>query len=308
MTQAAPFGANSRIGFIGLGSMGGGMARCLLRKGYQLDVYARRPEVAQALKQAGSNVAAKPADMAGCDLVFLCLPDAPAVEEVLFGADGLAAVLRPGSCVVDTSTIASTSARAIGAKLAERGVSFLDAPVTGGQQGAEAGTLGTMVGGPLEVLEACRDVMGAFCKTITHVGALGAGQTVKACNQVAVNGALLGVADAMLLARQEGVDLNVMRDVLLGGAARSFSLENHGARIISGNFKPGFRTRLMRKDVRLALDIAKASGTVLPTATLAEGLLNDWCESGHADWDWSSVALLVQQRSGLPVAKEQAPS
>ncbi|RYY91421.1 MAG: NAD(P)-dependent oxidoreductase [Comamonadaceae bacterium] len=308
MTARAPYGTGSRIGFIGLGSMGGGMARCLLRKGHGLTVYARQAAVGRALEVAGATVGGTPAALGTCDLVFLCLPDAAAVEDVLFGADGLAAALQPGSCVVDTSTIASTSAKAIAARLAERRVEFLDAPVTGGQQGAEAGTLGAMVGGPADTVEACREVMGAFCKTVTHVGALGAGQTVKACNQVAVNGALLGVADAMALARQEGVDLAVVRDVLLGGAARSFSLENHGARLLVGNFKPGFRTRLMRKDVRLALDTAKAGGTTLPTATLAEGLLDAWCESGHADWDWSSVALLVQQRSGQKVPSTQEPS
>jgi 2-hydroxy-3-oxopropionate reductase len=125
--------------------------------------------------------------MAGCDLVFLCLPDAPAVEEVLFGADGLAARCAPAAAWWTPAPSHRRRRAPSAQRLAERGVSFLDAPVTGGQQGAEAGTLGTMVGGPLEVLEACRDVMGAFCKTITHVGALGAGQTVKACNQVAVS-------------------------------------------------------------------------------------------------------------------------
>jgi len=301
MTGRHPFGTHSRVGFIGLGVMGGGMSRCLLRKGHRLTVHARRSKVAQDFAQAGAQVAGNPAALGACELVFLSLPDASAVEEVLFGPEGLAAALQPGSCIVDTSTISAQSARDIGNRLAQRGVVFLDAPVSGGQQGAESGTLGAMVGGPKDVVDACRDVMGAFCKTITHVGELGAGQTVKACNQVAVAGALLGVADAMALARKEGVDLALMREVLLGGSARSFSLEKHGPRIIDGSYAPGFRARLMLKDLRLALEAARAAGAVLPATEVAERLLGQLCESGRADWDWSALALLAQQRSGLPI-------
>jgi len=133
------------------------------------------------------------------------------------------------------------------------------------------------------------------------VGAVGAGQAVKACNQVAVAACLLGVADAMTLAMKEGVDPSVMRDVLLGGTGRSFSMESHGPRVIQNNYKPGFRARLMRKDLRLALESAKGSGAVLPAAQLAERLLDELCESGRADWDWSALALRVQAMSGLPV-------
>jgi 2-hydroxy-3-oxopropionate reductase len=308
MKLRGPIGAGSRIGFVGLGVMGSGMARCLLRKGYGLQVHARRPQVAQAFEQAGAKVATDAAALADCDLVFLSLPDAAAVEEVLFGANGLAAALKPGACVVDTSTIAASSARDIGARLAKRDVAFLDAPVSGGQQGAESGTLGCMIGGPAEAVEACREVMGAFCKTLTHVGELGAGQTVKACNQVAVAGALMGVADAMALARKEGVDLAQMREVLMGGSARSFSLEKHGPRIIDSSYTPGFRARLMRKDLRLALDGARAAGASLPATELAERLLDELCEGGRSDWDWSALALVVQQRSGLPVPESQEPT
>ncbi|AEG93814.1 NAD(P)-dependent oxidoreductase [Ramlibacter tataouinensis] len=308
MSLRGPFGPHSAIGFVGLGVMGGGMARCLLRKGCRLQVYARQPQVAQAFAQAGAQVAGQVSALGACDLVLLSLPDAAAVQQVLFGAGGLAAALQPGSCVVDTSTIAATSAREFGARLRERGIWFLDAPVSGGQQGAEAGTLGCMVGGPAEAVEACREVMGAFCKTLTHVGELGAGQTVKACNQVAVAGALLGVADAIALARQQGVDPALMREVLLGGSARSFSLEKHGPRIIEGSFTPGFRAQLMRKDLRLALETVQAGGGVLPAAALAERLLDELCEGGRADWDWCALALQVQQMNGMPIPRQQEPS
>jgi 2-hydroxy-3-oxopropionate reductase len=285
-----------RIGIVGLGSMGAGIAHNLLKKGHALSLFARQPAAAAPFVQAGAQAFSSAAAMAReCDLVFLSLSDAAAVEAVLFGDEGLAQGLKPGSCVVDTSTIAATSARAFGERLQALGISFLDAPVSGGQGGAQAGTLGCMIGGPSEIIDACREVMGAFCKVITRVGDLGAGQTVKACNQVAVVGALLGVADAMALARAQGVDPALMRDVLLGGTGRSFSLESHGPRIIEGNFKPGFRATLMRKDLRIALDTARATGAVLPMAAMAERMLDALCDSGRADLDWSAIALETQK-------------
>jgi 2-hydroxy-3-oxopropionate reductase len=303
MSETPRFDSAAPVGFVGLGSMGGGMVRCLLRKGWQVRVFARRPEAAQALVEAGAVAVGSIAALGReCRLVILSLPDATAVEEVLFGADSLADAMAPGSCVVDTSTIGATSVQAFGARLRERAVSLLDAPVSGGQQGAEAGTLGCMVGGDAASVDACRPALESFCKAITHVGALGAGQTVKACNQVAVAGALMGVADALALARLQGVDPAVMRDVLLGGSARTFSLEKHAPRIIDGDFAPGFRARLMRKDLRLALDTARAGDAVLPATVLAEQLLNDLCETGRGDWDWCALALRVQELSGLSVA------
>lgn len=302
MSAFKSFDSRTAIGFIGLGSMGAGMAHCLLRKGYPLRVFARTSQAEAPFLSAGASGAPSPAALGGqCELIFLSLPDAVAVEHVLFGADGLASGLKPGSLVVDTSTIAAHSARAFGQRLREQGVELVDAPVSGGQQGAEAGTLGCMAGGLAEVVAACCEVMSAFCKTITHVGELGAGQAVKACNQVAVAGALLGVADALALARSQGVDPAVVLQVLMGGAARSFSLEKHGPRIIAGEFKPGFRARLMRKDLRIALETARAGGATLPAAAVAEQLLDAFCEDGRGDWDWCGVALQVQKGSGMQV-------
>jgi 2-hydroxy-3-oxopropionate reductase len=308
MTITSMNGANMRIGLVGLGSMGAGIARNLLQKGYRLHVYARRAEAAAPFAQAGAGVAPTPQSLGrACELVFLSVSDAAAVEEVLFGAQGLAQGLQRGSCVVDTSTIAAGSAREFGTKLQERGIAFLDAPVSGGQAGAEAGTLGCMVGGQVEVVQACREVMSAFCKTITHVGELGAGQTVKACNQVAVAGAMLGVADAIALARAQGVDPALMREVLLGGTGRSVPLERMAPRIIEGEFKPGFRAQLMRKDLRIALDTARAKGGTLPAAQVAERLLDEMCTSGRGDWDWCALALEVQKGFGLPMPGKTSP-
>ncbi|MDB5899533.1 MAG: TsaR [Ramlibacter sp.] len=291
------FGKDARIGFIGLGVMGAGMAHCLLRAGHGLQVYARNPERTEAFVAAGAQAAPSAEELGRrCELVFLCLSDDAAVEQVLFGAQGLAGGLAAGSCVVDTSTIAAASARAFGEQLQARGIHLLDAPISGGQQGAESGTLTAMIGGEAEVLAACREVMAAFCKTMTHVGALGAGQTVKSCNQVAVAGAMAGVADAIALAIAQGVDPKVMRDVVLAGTGRSFAMEKHGLRIIEGDTKPGFRARLMRKDLRIALATARAAGATLPAATLVEQLVNELCESGQGEADWCAIGRLVQQK------------
>lgn len=290
---------DATVGFIGLGSMGGGMGQCLLRRGFRVHVHARRPEVLPPFVQMGA-VAHDSAAALGrsCDIVVLSLSDALAVEAVLFGNDGLAQGLKRGTFVIDTSTIAATSAQDIGGRLAAQGVAFVDAPVSGGQAGAEAGTLACMVGGETSHVEACHAVLSTFCQVVTHVGPLGAGQTVKACNQIAVAAAMLGVADALALARAQGVDPNLMRDVLLQGSARSFPLEKHAPRIIQESFKPGFRARLMRKDLRLALDTARASGTELTAAPIAERLLDAMCNRGRGDWDWCGVALEVGKSTG----------
>lgn len=288
-------GKNEPVGFIGLGVMGGGMARCLVRAGWQVQVFARRDDAAKPVVEAGAQRAASPAALApACRLVFLCLSDDAAVEQVLFGPQGLAEGLSAGAIVVDTSTIAATSARRFAQKLAEQGVTLLDAPVSGGQAGAESGTLACMIGGPAEAVDACREAMSAFCKAVTHVGDVGAGQTVKACNQVAVASALLGVADAIALARSQGVDPAVMREVLMGGTARSFPLEKHGARIIEGDFKPGFRAKLMRKDLRIAIETARAAGLGLQGAVLAERLVGELCDAGEGESDWVAVGKVVQ--------------
>ena len=153
-----------------------------------------------------------------------------------------------------------------------------------------------MAGGDRQVVDACREVMAAFCKTVTHVGGVGAGQTVKACNQVAVAGALLGVADAMALATAQGVDPAVMRDVLLAGTARSFALEKHGQRMIEGDVKPGFRAKLMRKDLGIALRTAADAGTALQSAPVAERLLGELVARGQGELDWSAIGGLVREK------------
>lgn len=291
------FGKDTSIGFIGLGAMGMPMAGWLRQRGWSLQVYARRDDPAHRLVSAGAKRAQSPRALGSASgLVLLCLSDDEAVEQVLFGPEGVEQGIARGSVIVDMSTIGAHSARRFAKRLEGRGVAFLDAPVSGGQMGAVAGTLACMIGGHEPAVEAVREVLSAFCRSVTHVGDVGAGQIVKACNQVAAACALLGVADAIALARSQGVDPEVMRQVLLSGTARSFVLEKDGQRIIEGSFQPGFRAQLMRKDLRLALEAVRGHAELLATP-LAESLLNELCEAGGAEMDWSAVGSFAQRRN-----------
>jgi 2-hydroxy-3-oxopropionate reductase len=289
--------STTKVGFIGVGAMGGGMAACLLAKGWDVEFYSRQPQRGTALAAAGATRATSVSTLGHkCRLIFLCLPDASTVEHVVLAQ--LIDFLEPGSCVVDTSSTSASTAREVGRRLHERGCRFLDAPVSGGQPAAQEGRLTCMVGGEQSVLDACREPLDAFCQSITHVGPVGSGQIVKGCNQVAVAGALLGVADAVALAAAQGLDPFVMREVLLKGTASSMVLNRHAPKIIERQFAPGFRAELMRKDLRTALQSAKEVNVNLPVTRLAAYLLDCLCASGFSEWDWSAVALTAQWQSG----------
>ncbi len=303
-----PFTTADRVGFVGLGVMGRGMARCLLRSGYSVAASTRRTEIAKSFRAEGVEITPNAGSLGqSCRLVVLCVSDAPAVEDVLFGPDGLASRLAAGACVIDTSTIAPASARDFGTRLAERGIHLLDAPITGGQEGAARGTLTCMVGGSEAVFEACRAPASTFASNYFYAGAQGAGQAVKACNQVMVTNTLLGVAEAIVLARSQGVDPKLMREILLTGSARSMVLEKHTKKLLDESFTPGFRTSLMRKDLRLALATALDAGATLPGAERAESLLDAMCNAGRADWDWCAIALELQREAGLDAPQRIEP-
>lgn len=302
------FGTATRIGFIGLGVMGNGMARCLLRQGHALTVTTRKPSVAAQFEALGVEVAQNAAAVGvRCPLVFLCLSDAAAVEQVLFGPQGLASSLARGACVVDTSTISADQARGFATRLQAQGAHYLDAPISGGQAGAEQGILSCMVGGTAEALAACRGPISAFAKNIFHAGPSGAGQAVKACNQVAISSALMGISEALVLARTQGVDPHLMREILLAGTAKSTALERHTLRAIDGNFTPGFRTALMRKDLNLALATGRAENAAMPATELVASMLDAMCAQGRAEWDWCALTLHLQQLAGLPTQQEIEP-
>lgn len=263
----------TRVGFIGLGIMGAPMAANLLRAGFDVTVWNRSPSRTAPLLEAGANGADSPADVAAASEVTLsCVTNSGDVEEVALGPNGVIEGAKPGSAYIDCSTIAPETARKVAAALAKRGVAMLDAPVSGGDIGAQAGTLAIMVGGEEETFERCLPVLQAMGKTIVHVGPSGAGQVVKLCNQIAGALNLLAAAEAIGLARRAGVDPNKMLEVVSAGAAGSWMLSNLAPRAVRGDYAPGFMVDLMQKDLRLVLDAANETHTPLPGAALVSQL------------------------------------
>lgn len=249
------------VGFIGLGIMGQGMARNLLAAGHDLLVYNRTAAKTVPLEQAGARVADSPRELAAqCDTVLLCVSDTPDVEQVIFGADGLSEGLRAGSTVVDTSTVSPEATRRWADRLAESDVRFVDAPVSGGSEGAASGTLSVMVGGTEEAVAAARPYLEAIGRSITHLGPAGAGQTCKLANQILVVVNMLGVAEALLFAKAGGIDLDKTLEAVTGGAAGSWMLANRGPQVVDRDWRPGFTIDLQQKDLRLVQQAADAMG------------------------------------------------
>jgi 3-hydroxyisobutyrate dehydrogenase len=262
-----------RVGFIGLGIMGGPMAANLLAAGYELTVWNRTAAKTEPLAAAGARMAGSPAEVAAAsEVTFTCVTASADVEAVVLGPGGVIEGATPGSIVVDCSTIAPATARKVHARLAERGVAMLDAPVSGGDVGAKAGALAIMVGGDAETFERALPVLRAIGKTIVHVGPPGAGQVVKLCNQVAGGLNLLAMAEAISLCRRSGVDPAKMLEVVSAGAAGSWMLQHLGPRAVAGDFAPGFMVDLMQKDLGLVLEAAHETHTPLPGSALVRQL------------------------------------
>lgn len=259
----------ARIGFIGIGTMGREMARNLLKGGHQVAAYDVRRAAAEELVADGATVAASVADASrAADMVITMLPDTPQVEETVFGPGGMLQEPPAGKLMIDMSTIAPQATQKMSAALAAVGVTLLDAPVSGGPVGAKNATLSIMVGGPEQALARARPAFDAMGKTIVHVGASGAGQIAKLCNQVIVGINLQGVCEALALGRAAGADLVKLREVLLGGSAASWMLQNLGPAMIEKDDRAGFRIDLMLKDLRLANELAFSLGVPLPGAGL----------------------------------------
>jgi 3-hydroxyisobutyrate dehydrogenase len=258
-----------RIGFIGLGIMGSGMAANVLRAGFPLTVWNRTHTKTELLAAAGASAARSPAELAAAsDIIITCVSDTLDVEAIILGQEGVVQGARPGSLVIDMSTISPASTRQIAGKLAGQGVDMLDAPVSGGSEGAARGTLSIMVGGEAAALQRAMPVLQAMGKRITHVGPHGAGQTVKLVNQVMVVGNCLAMAEGLLLAQAGGVDLNKALEAVSGGAAGSWMLSNRGPQILARDWRPGFTIALQQKDLRLVLEAADQQGVPLPGTAL----------------------------------------
>ena len=292
--------ADTRVGFCGLGTMGSGMATNVARAGYPLTVWNRTPGRAEAAVAAGAAEGLSPAAVAGAsEVVVMCVSDTPDVEAVLFGEDGLADGLARGSLVIDCSTIAPGATREFAARLAERGVGFVDAPVSGGSEGALTGTLTIMVGGSEIDVERARPVLEAMGSTITHMGAVGSGQTTKAVNQVILSGVYLGVAEGMVLAMKSGLDATLVAEALSGGAAGSWVLQNRAQRMIDDDYPLGFRIALHLKDLTIALEQARSVGAALPVSAMASQIEAALVARGHGDDDNSALARALREWSGI---------
>lgn len=287
-----------RIGWIGPGIMGKPMCKNLLQAGFPLTVYARRPEPAQELTELGAGFYSSPAKLAAnVDIVISMVSDTPDVEAVLLGKDGVIESGKPSLLVIDMSTISPVTTREIAAKLAEKGIRFLDAPVSGGDVGAIAGTLTIMVGGKTEDLDYARPVLEAMGKTITHIGDHGAGQTAKACNQLIAAQTVIAVSEAFAMAQAASVDPAKVRSALLGGFAYSKVLELHGQRILDGNYQPGFKAHLHNKDMHIVTDTLSTFGLNLPGTQRAADYMQALVDSGNGELDSAALALIVQQNA-----------
>jgi 2-hydroxy-3-oxopropionate reductase len=285
-----------RVGYIGLGIMGRPMALNLLKAGYPVSVWARRAESMEPLVEAGAKACASPADVARqSDIVFTNVSDTADVEAVILGPDGIIHGAESGSVVVDDSTISPLATREMAGQLREKGIEMLDAPVSGGEQGAIDGTLSMMVGGKSEVFERVRPLFEVLGRNIVLVGDNGAGQVAKMCNQVVIAQTMAAVGEAFTLAEAADVDPAKVREALLGGFAGSKVMEVHGQRMLDDNFAPGFKAKLHRKDMKIALETAAALGVGVPGAAVATQLINALVGAGGGELD-SSALVTVQRR------------
>jgi 2-hydroxy-3-oxopropionate reductase len=288
-----------RVGFVGLGIMGRPMALNLLKAGHELTVWARRKESMAPLVEAGAKAAESPAAVAAvADVVFSMVADAPDVREVLLGNQGVVQSKRPGLIAVDMSTIPPAAAKSIGADLAAQGVTFLDAPVSGGEVGAIAGTLSIMVGGDQAAFEKVTPLFACMGKNVVHIGVSGAGQVAKAANQILTGVGVLAVAEAMAFAKKNDTDPAKVREALLGGFAGSKILENHGQRMIDRNFKPGFKSWMHEKDMNIVMQTAHDLGLYLPASAATAQMYKAMVGSGLGEEDSIAVLKLLERLSG----------
>ncbi len=285
-----------RVGYIGLGLMGKPMARNILKAGFPLVVHNRSRAAVDELVAAGAVAAISPRQVAEqVDVVFTNLPDSPDVEQVALGPDGIIDGARPGMIFVDNSTIKPATARHIAARLAEAGVLSLDAPVSGGDIGAQKGTLAIMVGGPAEALEKVRPIFEVIGKRITHVGESGAGQIAKAANQVMVAAQMVAMGELLILAKKAGADPKKVVAAIQGGAAQCWTLDTKPPRLFDGNRQPGFKAYMMAKDLGIVMDTAREYGVPLPATAVNDQLFEAMLQMGMRDLDNSAVIGVFEE-------------
>ena len=288
------------VGFIGLGLMGRPMARNLLKAGFPLVVHSRSPAPVDELVEHGAQRAASPADVARrATRIITMLPDAPDVEQVLEGPDGVFTAIQPGTILIDCSSIAPTAARRLAERARGFGATMLDAPVSGGEIGAVSGTLSIMAGGDEAAFADVKPILDAMGNPdkVIRVGDEGAGQITKVCNQMVIGGTLAVVSEAFSLARRAGVDPAKVREALLGGFAASRVLEVHGERILNENYTPGFRAQLYAKDMRIAAETLAETTTAAPVSAVVQQLVAAMVARGRGDMDYSALATVLFELS-----------
>lgn len=287
-----------RIGFIGLGIMGKPMARNLIRAGYSLTVHNRTRAAEADLVALGATAAATPREVAAAsDIVLIMAPDSPDVEQIISGPQGIRDAARPGLLVVDCSTISPVVTRQMAEQLRERGAAMLDAPVSGGDKGAIEGTLSIMVGGAPADFARAEPIFAAMGKTTTYCGPVGAGQTVKVCNQIVVAVVLEAISEALVLGSKAGADPEIILRVLSGGMAQTRAMDLRGATMIQHRFTPGFKARLHQKDLGIVLETAKAYGVTLPATALVNQFFTALVAEGRGEWDHSALLTIIERLS-----------
>lgn len=296
----------SQIGFIGLGIMGRGMVKNLVEKGHSVAVWNRTAERAEELsKELKVAVAKSPRTVAeGREFVLVCVSDTPDVEQVLFGPDGVVEGVGKGTVVVDLSTISPSAARRFGTRLTEKGVAFLDAPVSGGSEGAAKGTLSIMVGGAEEAFNRAKPVLEAMGTRITHLGPAGSGQMTKLMNQVLVVVNMLAVGEALLLGRAANLDLRKAVAAVEAGAAGSWMLSQRGTQAIDGYWQPGFTIDLQQKDLRLVLESAEELGVPMMATSMVHQLYNKLQREGKGGLGNHALVLAMEEMAGIRLQKE----
>lgn len=289
-----------RIGYIGLGLMGKPMARNLMNAGYSLTVHNRSRESVDELASEGANPAFSPKEVAeNSDIVFTNLPDSPDVEQVVLGEQGVIEGCSEGMIFVDNSTIKPETARKIAKALGEVGVEALDAPVSGGDVGARAGTLAIMVGGSDSAFDQVLPVFEAMGKTISHVGESGAGQVAKACNQIMVAAQMVAMAELLLTAKKSGVSPKAVVEAIQGGAAQCWTLDVKPERLFAGERGPGFKAYMMHKDLGIVMDTARAYGMPLPATAVNMQLFESMLQLGMRELDNSAVIGVLEKMADV---------
>lgn len=289
-----------KVAFIGMGTMGAPMALNILKAGHEVIVHNRTREKERPLADAGALRAGTPREAAaGAGIIITCVSDTPDVEAIVLGDEGIIHGATAGSLMVDMSTISPTATRQMAATLAEKEIRMIDAPVSGGSEGAQNATLAIMVGGAAADVHHAMPVLEAMGKTITHVGGIGSGQITKAINQVILAGTFMGVAEGMVLGMKAGLDMQKVIEAISGGAAGSWVLSNRAMNMVKNTYPLGFRARLHHKDLRIALEAARDLGVTLPASALMDQMENGIIGRGYGDEDMSAMARTLRELAGL---------